>query len=142
MAEHTADHLAFYRRGRCENPDNGDDWLTISPDNFDAPEMHCKVLVARANKRGDYLAKFWCDEDLIQNYWFSLFNDRLYVSLSHDHVHQRTTRRQIFIAERSRARKSQLLWSVMTQAPHFCHDANLDKVWDRITPGDMGSPGQ
>jgi hypothetical protein len=26
-------------------------------------------------------------------------------------------RRQIFIAERSRARKSQLLWSVMTQAP-------------------------
>jgi hypothetical protein len=117
LAEHTADHLAFYRRGRCANPDNGDDWLTISPDNFDAPEMHCKVLVARANKRGDYLAKFWCDEDLIQNYWFSLFNDRLYVSLSHDHVHQRTTRRQIFIAERSRARKSQLLWSVMTQAP-------------------------
>ena len=31
---------------------------------------------------GDYLAKFWCDEDLIQNYWFSLFNDRLYVSLT------------------------------------------------------------
>jgi hypothetical protein len=82
LAEHTADHLAFYRRGRCANPDNGDDWLTISPDNFDAPEMHCKVLVARANKRGDYLAKFWCDEDLIQNYWFSLFNDRLYVSLT------------------------------------------------------------
>jgi len=44
--------------------------------------MHCKVLVARANERGDYLAKFWCDEDLIQNYWFSLFNDRLYVSLT------------------------------------------------------------
>jgi hypothetical protein len=75
LAEHTADHLAFYRRGRCANPDNGD-WLTISPDSFDAPEMHC------ANKRGDYLAKFWCDEDLIQNYWFSLFNDRLYVSLT------------------------------------------------------------
>jgi hypothetical protein len=74
LAEHTADHLAFYRRGRCANPDNGDDWLTISPDG--------KVLVARANKRGDYLAKFWCDEDLIQNYWFSLFNDRLYVSLT------------------------------------------------------------
>jgi hypothetical protein len=82
LAEHTADHLAFYRRGRCAYPDNGDDWLTISPDSFDAPEMHCKVLVARANKRGDYLAKFWCDEDLIQNYWFSLFNDRLYVSLT------------------------------------------------------------
>jgi hypothetical protein len=64
------------------NPDNGDDWLTISPDSFDAPEMHCKALVVRANKRGDYLAKFWCDEDLIQNYWFSLFNDRLYVSLT------------------------------------------------------------
>ncbi len=82
LAEHTADHLAFYRRGRCAYPDNGDDWLTISPDSFDAPEMHCNVLVARANKRGDYLAKFWCDEDLIQNYWFSLFNDRLYVSLT------------------------------------------------------------
>ncbi len=82
LAEHTADHLAFYRRGRCAYPDNGDDWLIISPDSFDAPEMHCKVLVARANKRGDYLAKFWCDEDLIQNYWFSLFNDRLYVSLT------------------------------------------------------------
>jgi hypothetical protein len=82
LAEHTADHLAFYRRGRCANPDNGDDWLTISPDSFDAPEMHCKVLVARANKRGDYLATFWCDDDLIQNYWFSLFNDRLYVSLT------------------------------------------------------------
>ena len=35
-----------------------------------------------ANKRGDYLVKFWCDENLIQNYWFSLFNDRLYVSLT------------------------------------------------------------
>jgi hypothetical protein len=42
--------------------------------------MHCQVLVARANKRGDYLAKFRCDDNLIQNYWFSLFNDRLYVS--------------------------------------------------------------
>jgi hypothetical protein len=82
LAEHTADHLAFYRRGRCAYPDNGGDWLTISPDSFDAHEMHCKVLIARANKRGDYLAKFWCDEDLIQNYWFSLFNDRLYVSLT------------------------------------------------------------
>ena len=49
-------------------------------DRFDAHEMNCKVLVARANKRGDYLAKFWCDDNLIQNYWFSLFNDRLYVS--------------------------------------------------------------
>ena len=31
LAEHIADHLAFYRRGRCENPDNVDDnqsrWL-------------------------------------------------------------------------------------------------------------------
>ena len=80
FAEHTADHLAFYRRGRCANPDNVDDWLTINPDSFDVHEMHCQVLVARANKRGDYLAKFRCDDNLIQNYWFSLFNDRLYVS--------------------------------------------------------------
>ena len=62
--------------------DSVDDWLTISPDGFEAHEMHCKVLVAQANKRGDYLVKFWCDENLIQNYWFSLFNDRLYVSLT------------------------------------------------------------
>jgi hypothetical protein len=82
LAEHTADHLTFYRRGRCTNPDSVDDWLTISPDGFEAHEMHCKVLVAQANKRGDYLVKFWCDENLIQNYWFSLFNDRLYVSLT------------------------------------------------------------
>jgi hypothetical protein len=80
FAEHSADHLAFYRRGRCANPDNVDDWLTINPDSFDVHEMHCQVLVARANKRGDYLAKFRCDDNLIQNYWFSLFNDRLYVS--------------------------------------------------------------
>jgi hypothetical protein len=79
FAEHTADHLAFYRRGRCANPEV-DDWLTISPDSFDVHEMHCKLLVARANKRGDYLAKFRCNDDLIQNYWFSLFNDRLYIS--------------------------------------------------------------
>jgi hypothetical protein len=52
-------------------PDNVDDWLTISPDRFDAHETHCKVLVARANKRGDYLVKFRCDDNLIQNYWFS-----------------------------------------------------------------------
>ena len=39
-----------------------------------------QVLVARSKHRGDYLAKFRCDDDLIQNYWFSLFNDRLYVS--------------------------------------------------------------
>jgi hypothetical protein len=82
LAEHTADHLAFYRRGRCANSDNVDDWLTISPDSFDAHEMHCTVLVARANKRGDYLVKFKCDDNLIQNYWFSLFNDRFYVSLT------------------------------------------------------------
>jgi len=82
LAEHTADHLTFYRRGRCTNPDSVDDWLTISSDGFEAHEMHCKVLVAQANKRGDYLVKFWCDENLIQNYWFSLFNDRLYVSLT------------------------------------------------------------
>jgi len=82
LAEHTADHLTFYRRGRCTNPDSVDDWLTISPGGFEAHEMHCKVLVAQANKRGDYLVKFWCDENLIQNYWFSLFNDRLYVSLT------------------------------------------------------------
>jgi hypothetical protein len=82
FAEHTADHLAFYRRGRCANSDRVGDWLTTSPDNFDAPEIHCKLLIARANKRGDYLAKFWCDEDLIQNYFLSLFNDRLYVSLT------------------------------------------------------------
>src|SRR5262245_996910 len=54
FAEHTADHLAFYRRGRCANPDNVDDWLTINPESFDIHEMHCQVLVARANKRGDY----------------------------------------------------------------------------------------
>jgi hypothetical protein len=82
LAEHIADHLTFYRRGRCANHDNVDDWLTISPDSFDAHELHCKVLVARANNRGDYLAKFWCDDNLIQNYWFSLFSDRLYVSLT------------------------------------------------------------
>ena len=76
FAEHTADQLAFYRRGSCANPYNVEDWLTISPDGFDVHEMNCKVLVARANKRGDYLAKFWCDDNLIQNYWFSLFNDR------------------------------------------------------------------
>jgi hypothetical protein len=29
FAEHTADHLAFYRRGRCVNLDNVDDGLTI-----------------------------------------------------------------------------------------------------------------
>jgi hypothetical protein len=80
LAEHTADHLAFYRRGRCANPDNVNDWLTIRPDSFDAHEMHCKVLIARANKRGDHLAKFQCDDNLIQNYWFSLFKDRLYIS--------------------------------------------------------------
>jgi hypothetical protein len=71
---------AFYGRGRCANADNVDDWLTINPDGFDIHEMHCQVLVARLNNRGDYLAKFRCDDDLIQNYWFSLFNDRLYVS--------------------------------------------------------------
>jgi hypothetical protein len=80
FGEHTADHLAFYRRGRCANPDNVDEWLTINPDSFDVHEMHCQVLVARANKRGDYLAKFRCDDDVIRNYWFSLLNDRLYVS--------------------------------------------------------------
>jgi hypothetical protein len=80
FAEHTADHLAFYRRGRCANPDNVDDWLTINPDSFDIHEMHCQVVVARANQRGDYLAKFRCDDNLVQNYWFSLFDDRLYVS--------------------------------------------------------------
>jgi hypothetical protein len=80
FAEHTADHLAFYRRGRCANSDHVGDWLTISPDSFDVHEMHCKLLGTRANKRGDYLAKFWCDDNLIQNYWFSLHNDRLYVS--------------------------------------------------------------
>ena len=80
FAEHIADHLAFYRRGRCANSDDVDDWLTINPDSFDRHEMHCQVVVARANQRGDYLAKFRCDDDLIQNYWFSLVNDRLYVS--------------------------------------------------------------
>jgi hypothetical protein len=80
FAEHTPDHLAFYRRGRCAKPDNVDDWLTINPDGFDIHEMHCQVLVARSNNRGDYLAKFRSDDDLIQNYRFSLFNDRLYVS--------------------------------------------------------------
>jgi hypothetical protein len=82
LAEHTADHLAFYHRGRCANAANVDDSLTISPDSFDAPEMHCRLLVARANKRGDYLAQFWCDDEMIQNYWFSLSRDRLYVSLT------------------------------------------------------------
>jgi hypothetical protein len=79
FAEHTADHLAFYRRGRCANPDL-EDWLTINSDSFNVHEMHCKLLVARANKRGDYVAKFRRDDNLIQNYWLSLFNDRLYVS--------------------------------------------------------------
>jgi hypothetical protein len=64
FAEHTADHLAVYRRGRCANPDNVDAQLTINPDSFDVHEMHCEVLVARANKRGDYLAKFRCDDNL------------------------------------------------------------------------------
>src|SRR6266436_3119829 len=41
LAEHTADHLSFYRRGRCTNPDSVEDWLTISPDGFDVHEMHC-----------------------------------------------------------------------------------------------------
>jgi hypothetical protein len=49
--------------------------MSDSADGFDVHEMHCKVLVARANKRGDYLAKFRCDDNLIQNYWFSLFNN-------------------------------------------------------------------
>src|SRR5262249_32313663 len=79
LAEHTADHLAFYRRGRCANPDQ-DEWLTIRPDSFDGHEIHWMLLGARANKRGDYLAKFRCDDNLIQNYWFSLFKDRLYIS--------------------------------------------------------------
>jgi hypothetical protein len=79
QAEHTAGQLTFYRRGRCADPDQGE-WLTIRPDSFDAHEMHCKLLIARANKRGDYLAKFRCDDNLIQNYWFSLFKDRLYVT--------------------------------------------------------------
>jgi len=52
FAAHTADHLAFYRRGRCANPDNIDDWLTINLDSFDVHQMHCQVLVARASKRG------------------------------------------------------------------------------------------
>jgi hypothetical protein len=47
LAEHIADHLAFYRRGRCANPDNVDDWLTISPDSFDAHEMHCNAHRSR-----------------------------------------------------------------------------------------------
>ena len=51
LAEHTADHLTFYRRGRCTNPDSVDDWLTISSDGFEAHEMHCKVLVAREQTR-------------------------------------------------------------------------------------------
>jgi hypothetical protein len=79
FAEHTADHLAFYRRGRCADPDL-DEWLTINPDSFDVHEMHCQVLVARANRRGDYHAKFRCDDNVIRNYWFALFDDRLYVS--------------------------------------------------------------
>jgi hypothetical protein len=50
LVEHTADHLAFYRRGRCANSDNVDDWLTISPDSFDAHECiaRCSSL-ARTN---------------------------------------------------------------------------------------------
>src|SRR6266540_1977875 len=49
LAEQTADHLAFYRRGRCANPDNRDDWLTISPDNFDAPEMQSGLIVSQSS---------------------------------------------------------------------------------------------
>jgi hypothetical protein len=67
FAEHTADHLAFHRRGRCADPDL-DEWLTINPDSFDVHEMHCQVLVARANRRGDYHAKFRCDDNVIRNY--------------------------------------------------------------------------
>src|SRR5262249_16119203 len=50
FAEHTADHLAFYRRGRCLNLDNVDDWLTINPDSF--AYTRCIVrrsLLARTN---------------------------------------------------------------------------------------------
>ena len=79
LAEHIADHLTFYRRGGCANPDQ-DEWLTIRTDSFDVHEMHCKLLGARANQRGDYLTKFRCDDNLIQSYWFSLFKDRLYIS--------------------------------------------------------------
>jgi hypothetical protein len=79
LAEHIADHLTFYRRRGCANPDQ-DEWLTIRADSFDVHDMHCKLLGARANRRGDYLAKFRCDDNLIQNYWFSLFKDRLYIS--------------------------------------------------------------
>src|SRR5205823_10342560 len=81
LAEHTADHLSFYRRGRCTNPDNVEDWLTISSDGFDVHEMHCKILVARANKRGDYLNKACCGDDVISNDGLSLCNDRFYLSL-------------------------------------------------------------
>src|SRR5262245_47095212 len=61
FAEHTADHLAFYRRGRCANPDNVDDWLTINPDRFDIHELHCQVVVSRATERGEQLARLRCD---------------------------------------------------------------------------------
>jgi hypothetical protein len=77
LAEHIADHLAFYRRGRCENPDNVDDnqsrWLRGARDALQGAR-------GSREQRGDYLAKFWCDDNLIQNYWFSLVNDRLYIS--------------------------------------------------------------
>ena len=76
LAEHTADHLSFYRRGRCTNPDNVEDWLTISSDGFDVHEMHCKILVARANKRGDYLIKFWCGEIIGSRYSMTGFTYR------------------------------------------------------------------
>jgi hypothetical protein len=36
---------------------------------------------ARGARQGS-LVKFGCGDNLIQNYWFSLFNDRLYVSLT------------------------------------------------------------
>jgi hypothetical protein len=50
FAEHTADHLAFYRRGGCANPDNVEDWLTISPDGFDV-HAHCSREQTRRPSR-------------------------------------------------------------------------------------------
>ena len=39
LAEHTADHPSFYRRGRCTNPDNVEDW-TMSSSNAPREPHH------------------------------------------------------------------------------------------------------
>src|SRR5437016_10904039 len=56
FAEHTADHLAFYRRGRCTNPDNVDDWLTIRAGSARTLLLWGARLVAAATSKAIVLA--------------------------------------------------------------------------------------